>query len=134
MNPYHELEHSANWAFRAFGQTLVELYANAAYVLFALEGALDSAPTKTRAVSIQAAEREPLLANWLNALLNLQAENGETYSKFEISELTDTTLKATIQGAPAVPDLRLLKAVTSHNLDITQTASGSWQATIVVDV
>jgi len=134
MNPYEELDHTADWAFRAFGGTLVELFANAAYALFALEGALDTVPTSKQTVVIEGLDRETLLVNWLNELLYLQETRRETYSKFELSDLTDTHLQATIHGAPANPTIKFIKTVTFHNLSITQTESGGWQATIVVDV
>jgi SHS2 domain-containing protein len=38
-----------------------------------------------------------------------------------------------VHGAPAPPGIKFIKAVTYHDLKITQTDRG-WQATVVVDV
>jgi len=133
MKPYEEIDHTADWAFRAFGRDLVELYSNAAYALFALEGALDTQSTLTREVRVEGVDREALLVNWLNELLYLQETQHETYQRFELSELSETKLRATIHGAPASPTTKFIKAVTFHDLKIIQTPEG-WQATIVVDV
>ena len=133
MDRYQELDHTADWAFRAFGKDLQELFANAAYALFALEGALDAQSTLTRDIRVEGIDREALLVNWLSELLYLQETHQETYQSFDITKLTDTELEATIQGAQAQPATKFIKAVTYHDLKIEQTERG-WQATIVVDV
>lgn len=133
MNRYEEVDHTADWAFRAFGSTLPELYENAAFALFALEGALDAAPTLQRTVEAQGVDREALLVNWLNELLFLQETQNETYQKFQVLELTERALRAEVSGAKGQPVSKFIKAVTFHDLKIEQTASG-WQVTIVVDV
>ncbi len=133
MNPYEEIDHTADWAFRAFGKDLKELYANAAYALFALEGALDAQSTLTREIHVEGIDREALLVNWLSELLFQQETKRETYQKFDITQLTDTELEATVHGAQTQPITKFIKAVTYHDLKIEQTENG-WQATIVVDV
>lgn len=133
MNRYEEIDHTADWAFRAFGHDLKELYQNAAYALFALEGALDAPSTLARDIEVSAIDREALLVQWLNELLFLHETQHETYQGFDISELTDTNLRATVQGARSREITKLIKAVTFHDLRIQQMPNG-WQATLVVDV
>lgn len=133
MDRYQELDHTADWSFRAFGRDLAELFANAAYALFALEGALDAQSTLTREIRAEGIDREALLVNWLSELLFLQETRYETYQRFDITKLTDTELEATVWGAQAQPATKFIKAVTYHDLKIEQTEKG-WQATVVVDV
>lgn len=133
MDRYQELDHTADWSFRAFGRDLAELFANAAYALFALEGALDAQSTLTREIRVEGIDREALLVNWLSELLFLQETRHETYQRFDITKLTDTELEATVWGAQAQPATKFIKAVTYHDLKIEQTEKG-WQATVVVDV
>ncbi len=130
---YEELDHTADWAFRAFGTDLKELFQNAAYALFALEGALDAQSTLTREIYVEGIDREALLVNWLSELLFLQETKRETYQKFEITKLSDTELQATVHGAHTQPITKFIKAVTYHDLKIKQTEKG-WEATVVVDV
>ncbi|OQY97758.1 MAG: hypothetical protein B6D41_03040 [Chloroflexi bacterium UTCFX4] len=130
---YEELDHTADWAFRAFGSDLKELFQNAAYALFALEGALDAQSTLTREIYVEGIDREALLVNWLSELLFLQETKRETYQKFEITKLSDTELQATVHGAHTQPITKFIKAVTYHDLKIEQTEKG-WEATVVVDV
>lgn len=130
---YEEIEHTADWAFRVTAPTLPELFTTAAAAIFALEGAIDAQSTLTREVQVEGMDRESLLVNWLNELLFLQETRRETYQKFELEQFSDTSLQATIHGAPASPTIKFIKAVTFHNLEIVQTDTG-WETTIVVDV
>ncbi len=133
MNRYEEIDHTADWAFRAYGNDLKELFENAAYALFALEGALDAQSTLTREIHVAGIDREALLVNWLSELLFLQETKRETYQKFEIEKLSETELSATVHGAQTQPLTKFIKAVTYHDLRIEQTEK-EWQATVVVDV
>jgi SHS2 domain-containing protein len=133
MKRYEELDHTADWSFRAFGRDLCELYENAAYALSALQGVLDIQPTLSRSIHVEAIDREALMVNWLAEILYLQETKHEAYQEFQVTRLTDTTLDAELDGAPAPLETKFVKAVTYHELKIEQTASG-WQAQLVVDV
>jgi SHS2 domain-containing protein len=133
LKRFEEIEHTADWAFRAFGRDLKELFENAAFALFSLEGVSGNPSTVTRRVIVQGIDLESLLVNWLSELLFLQETCGETYSRFTVEDLTPAVLSATIQGSPSGPLNKFVKAVTYHDLHIEQAAEG-WQATVVVDV
>lgn len=133
MKRFEEIEHTADWAFRAYGGNLKELFENAAHALFALEGAVANDATIVRQVRVDGIDYESLLVNWLSELLFLQETRGETYSQFAVEQLGPTALSATIQGAPTAPLNKFIKAVTYHNLKIERTPAG-WQVTVIVDV
>lgn len=133
MKRFEELEHTADWAFRAYGRDLPELYENAAYALFALEGVTGGKTTVARQVAVEGIDYEAVLVNWLSELLYLQETRGETYHQFQVEAVTPTALRATIRGAPSGALNKFVKAITYHDLKIEPTAEG-WQATVVVDV
>lgn len=133
MKRFEEIPHTADWSFRAFGKDVRELFANAAYAIFALEGAEPGKSKIVRAVAVTGMDYESLLVNWLTELLWLQESNRETYHRFQIETLTPTELHAQVFGAPLIRLNKIIKAVTYHNLKIEQTTNG-WQATVVVDV
>lgn len=133
MKRFEEIEHTADWAFRAYGRDLRELFENAAFAVFTLEDAVPESAPVTRQVSVHAIDYESLLVNWLSELLFLQETSRETYSEFHITSISPTDLNATISGAPSGPLNKFVKAVTYHDLRIEQTPEG-WQATVVVDV
>lgn len=135
MKRFEEIPHTADWSFRAFGRDARELFENAAHALFALEGARARADARetARAVYVAALDYESLLVNWLTELLWLQEAQREMYRRFDIPVLTPTELRAQVFGVPLAHLAKSIKAVTYHNLTITQTAQG-WQAVVVVDV
>ena len=133
MKRFEELDHTADWAFRAYGRDLKELYENAAYALFTLEGAAEGERTITREVQVAGIDREAVLVNWLSELLYLQETRGEVYGEFHVHTLTPTALGATIKGGKSGPLNKFVKAITYHDLKIEPISDG-WQATVVVDV
>jgi len=133
MKRFEEIPHTADWSFRAFGKDLRELFENAAYAMFALEGAEPGEAKITRAVAVTGIDYESLLVNWLTELLWLQESHHETYQRFQIETITPTALRAQVFGAPMAGLNKIIKAITYHNLKIEQTAE-RWQATVVVDV
>ena len=134
MQHFQEIEHTADWAFRAHGRDLAQLFANAARGMFELQGSTKSGETSVaRGVAVSGVDRETLLVNWLNELLYLQETQHETYSHFEIMEISDTHLRACVHGRPSRPEGKLIKAVTFHDLEVRRSEDG-WEAAIVVDV
>lgn len=133
MKRFEEIPHTADWSFRAFGKDLRELFENAAFAIFALEGAEPGKSKIARVVNVTGIDYESMLVNWLTELLWLQESNRETYHRFQIESITPTNLRAQVFGAPITRLNKVIKAVTYHNLKIEQTANG-WQATVVVDV
>ena len=132
--PFQEVEHTADRAFHVRGRDLAELFARAAEAMFALQGVRQQQPaTVTREVELSAVDRESLLVDWLNELLYLQETHRESYFQFDVEEISDTRLLATIRGAPEHESRRIIKAVTFHDLAIQQTGN-EWKATVVVDV
>ncbi len=135
---YEEIPHTADWSFRAYGRDLKELFENAAYAIFAMEGTLppDAAtrvPEVTRTVETGGLDYESVLVNWLNELLYLQDTRQETFFRFQIDELSPQSLHARVYGRSNANIEKLVKAATFHDLKIERTPEG-WQAVVVVDV
>jgi SHS2 domain-containing protein len=135
MNSFEEVEHTADWAFRARGSDLKQLFANAAQAMFELQAGAESPREnlQERQIEVQAFDRESLLVHWLNELLYLQEKHGETYSNFDIQEISDTSLGARVRGQRSPGVARMIKAVTFHGLEIKRVGE-CWEATVVVDV
>ena len=135
MKRFEEIPHTADWSFRAFGKDLRELFENAAFAIFAMEGAEANcdAPLRCVAIEVSGIDYESLLVNWLTELLWLQESNHETYHQFRINSLSPTQLRAQVYGKPITKLDKLIKAVTYHNLKIEEAANG-WEAVVVVDV
>ncbi len=137
MKRFEEIPHTADWSFRAFGHDLRELFENAAFAMFSMQGLTDSNSPRAdeieRAVQVQGIDYESLLVNWLSELLYLQETNREIYRRFRVEKISPTTLAARVFGQPIRKIDKIIKAVTYHNLKIEQTPNG-WEAVVVVDV
>lgn len=135
--PFEVIEHTADVGIIARGETLSEVFANAAagMMSFIINPSLVRA-RETRRIVVEAEDRDALLVAWLNELLVLL--NGESFvpREFRIVQLTDTRLVAEVQGEPVDRDrhqFRLdVKAATYHQLEISR--NEAWHAKIIFDV
>ena len=131
---FREVEHTADRAFTVRGRDLAELFERAAYALCAIQGqAPATGETVRREIELSGIDRETLLVNWLNELLYLQEVHKESYSRFQVKTISDTSLRASVHGSPDASSRRIVKAVTFHGLKVEHLPEG-WGATIVVDV
>jgi SHS2 domain-containing protein len=131
---FEEVEHTADLALKVHGHSLKEVFANAAYGLFSLMADLENlAPSVSRAVHLEAPDRESLLVDWLNELLYLHEVEEEIYTRFEIEALSSTALSAIVWGAQIAASKLAVKAATFHDLEIRETEDG-YLATVVFDV
>jgi len=130
---FEEIEHTADLAIRAYGRDMKELFANAAYGMFALMAKPSKKTTCEREVSLEATDYESLLVDWLNELIYLHEVEGETYSQFAIETLLPAKLKAHVTGGLTKSKTKAIKAATFHELEVVKTDKG-YEATVVFDV
>ncbi|HDQ70771.1 MAG TPA: archease [Chloroflexi bacterium] len=132
---FEEIEHTADLSIRVWGGNLAELFANAAYGLaHQLAVDPDSIPAAVeRQVELEAYDLETLLVDWLDELLYLGEQDALVFTAFDVAEITDHRLRATVRGGPPVEHRSAVKATTFHELEIVQTDEG-YETTIVFDV
>jgi SHS2 domain-containing protein len=135
---YWQLPHTADLAWRIRGQSLAELFENAA-------GALTATITdrrylrrrERRTVELESPDREALLVDWLNHLLYLFDVEGFLGREFHLTSLSERRLKATAWGEAfdpqRHPEKSAVKAATYHHLEIRPWGDG-WQATVILDL
>ncbi len=117
------LEHTSDIGIIAYGSGIREVYINAARGMFSLITSPDDVEEgEDREIEIEATDSEGLLVAWLNELIYLFDAENMLLKRFDITRLTDTTLKATVYGERA--DLSRhsikigIKAATYHMLSI----------------
>jgi SHS2 domain-containing protein len=131
---YEEIDHTADWALQIRAGDLEGLLVHAAFGMLQLAGAEPrEGPTKKRWIELQATDSESLLVTWLEELLFIIETEEVTFTEFDLKIERDTYLTATIQEAPLENIKEHIKAVTYHDLRITQTENG-FEVTIVFDV
>lgn len=135
---YVQLDHTGDIRVKIFGNSLKELFVNAAYALFDTitdASKIDSQLAET--VEISGIDKEELLVNWLSELNYLFLTESKIFNKFEINHFRDIELSATVIGekfnSHKHPLNTEIKAVTFHDLQIEQIGD-RWETKIVFDI
>jgi SHS2 domain-containing protein len=136
--PYRQIPHTADLAWRLWGEDLPQLFENAGRALSATLTDLRHVRRRaTRKVNLTAGDREALLVDWLNHLLYLFDIDGFLGRDFKVVSLTPERLEAQVTGESFDPGRHpggtAVKAATYHHLEISPAADG-WQATVVLDL
>jgi len=134
---FREIEHTSETGFIAEGETLNEVFVEAARALF--EVMADTSNVEARLehqVELSAPDVEQLIHNWLEELNFLSQTRHELYSYFEVT-IDDNRLSATLRGEPIdlhKHRLRLeVKAVTYGDFYLKKKGDG-WETRVIVDV
>ena len=117
------IEHTADMGLVAYGKSLAEAFANAAYGLFSLIVEPNKVKEKeSRKVTVQAQDAEGLLFNWINELIYIFEVERLLFKSFNITEFTGQSLEATCWGEKYDPSRHQLKtgvkSATYHMLKV----------------
>lgn len=136
--PYEAFEHTADIGLHAYGQTLPELFVNAAAGMESLmvsPGQIE--PRVHREITAEGHDLVSLLVSWLNELIFLFDTEYLLLNQFEINEFTDTHLRATVSGEPYDSTRHELssaiKAVTWHEASVEPEPEG-YKARVIFDI
>lgn len=135
---FEPIDHTADAGFRVRGDTLPELFRNAARCLFeALGETAGVTAAESHAVELAAEEHAALLRAWLSEILYLSYVRKLVLSDSEILEVSATALIARASGE-AYDEARHerhpeIKAVTWHDLAVTRIGD-RWEAVFILDL
>ena len=139
MNPrFQILEHPSDVGIEAYGNSLEELFENAALGLFSLISVPEGIGMGQRLhLGLDSMDLENLLVRWLNELLYLYDGENFLIARTDVRSVSQTSLEGFMLGETynsKKHELKLdVKAVTYHQLQI-ENISGSWKARFFVDV
>ena len=136
--PYRLIDHTGDLGLEVRGNNPPDLFANAAWAFTdILVDAAKVRADRMQDITVEAPDREALLAAWLGELLYLFDARGLVFNRFEIREWTEEKLAARAWGEKFDPDRhgfrQGVKAVTYHQLQIRRTAKG-WRARVILDI
>jgi SHS2 domain-containing protein len=133
--PFEVIEHTADWSIRVWAPDLPALFARAAQgMAYLLVGDLAAVPqTVTAEISLEGYDAVDLLVAWLSELAYFTEQDGTVFTTIDDLRLIPPSLSATVRGGPPAEILKHIKAVTYHDLRITEMADGL-ETTIVFDV
>lgn len=120
---YEIIDHTADIGIVAYGMSLKDVFANAAFALFSLMTDLNDVNEEVCLEAEASADnREDLLVEWLNELIYLFEVKNVLLKRFDINELTDTVLRARCHGEKIDPQRHIVargvKAATYHMLRV----------------
>lgn len=138
MQPFEVLDHTADVGLKSYGETLKEVFENAAIGMFSLITDLDNVKVSLSAeIEIEAEDRETLLVEWLNELLYRFEVEYLVFKRFEIVDWDEEyRLRARAYGE--LLDLgrhqikTQIKATSYHELKIEH--SDGWSAQVIFDI
>jgi SHS2 domain-containing protein len=138
VKKYEQTDHTADIGLKIFGNSLPDLFANAAYALCdTLTDISKVSPTTKQTFLLQRDTTEELLVEWMGNLLYTFETEDLLFSRFNIISINKNSLSAEAEGEffnSAVHTIKNeVKAVTYHKLKIEE-KSGLWQAEVVLDI
>ena len=130
------IEHTADIGLIAYGKTLAEAFANAAYGMFSIIAGLRNVKeVESREVDIAKEDVESLLFEWLNSLIYFFDVDMLLLKRFDIKEFDEHRLKAVCYGEkydPTRHHLKLgVKSATYHMLKVDREKN---QVRVIFDV
>ena len=130
---YRELEHTADWELEVWAPDMAELLEIAARGMYHLMGVeLDPGPRQDRRLTLEAADREALLVDFLGELLFIHEAEGVVFDDFDLT-VDGGRLEAALTGSSAGTKAKEIKAVTYHGLRVAETERGV-ETRVVFDV
>ena len=137
MARFEVIDHTADVGLVAYGSDLKEAFANAAYGMFSLIAELEGVGAGfCREIDLQAPDQETLLVDWLNELLYMFDVDHVVLSRFEITDLNRSRLRARVFGEWIDASRHQLKgavkAATYHLLKIEK--GNGFRIQVILDV
>ena len=136
--PHELLEHPADIGFRAFGDSLEELFANSALAMLSIAGDPEAVqPCELYPFAVKSGDMDSLMVDWLSEVLYWFDGKRIAFHEFRVTELRGNAIEAVGMGEPRDsqkhPAHLVIKAVTYHQLKIEQRA-GVWIAEVYLDI
>ena len=137
MTRFESFDHTADVGIVAYGSNLKEAYANVAYGMFSLIADLKEVNEEIqRDIDIQALDRESLVVDWLNELLYIFDVDHVIFSRFEITALSQSQLRAKAYGEKIDASRHQLKtevkAATYHLLKVEK--GNGFKIQVILDI
>ncbi|MCL1978280.1 MAG: archease [Candidatus Bathyarchaeota archaeon] len=137
------LEHTADVYVRAYGDSMQEAYENAALAMFETITKTGKVGQKEEEIiTVEAEDQYALLYSWLEALLVNSETKGMLYSKFQITDWTETAesfkITAHVWGekfqSKKHPQKVAVKAVTYHRMVVMREKEGKVVLEFILDI
>jgi len=132
------IEHPSDVGFEVYGDTLEELYANAAIAMYSFMTDLDEiAEDVERAIVLNSEDLYSLMFDWLDELIFLFDSESLVMRSFDIAiDESNFSILGTCKGGKFDPSRHesgiIIKAVTYNMMEVKK--NEEWSARVVLDV
>jgi protein archease len=137
IDRWEHFHHESDIGVRGIGATKEKAFEQAALALTAVITEEEIKPETRVDISLEEADLEFLLADWLNALIFEIATRTMLFSKFEVV-IENSSLRAQAWGEPVNVEKHQpaveVKGATFTELSVKEIPGGGWMAQCVVDV
>jgi SHS2 domain-containing protein len=135
---FEVLEHPADVGFIAYGQTLKELFANAALAMMSLAYELDGVEERERReLTAEGGGTDALLYSWLAEVLAVADAEHLVFRRFVVTELNAGRVRGVAHGEKFDKARHhagtYVKAVTLHQFRVERSGK-AWSARVFLDV
>lgn len=128
------LDHLADLKIRAWGKNLPEVFINMATGMLQAQKHHFSKPTRAeREITVSSTDKHSLLIDFLSEILYLSAVNKEVYPQINITQFSETKLKAKLQAVKVNQFDLEIKAVTYGQGEVKKIKDG-WEAIVIFDI
>jgi SHS2 domain-containing protein len=136
--PFEILEHPADVGFLAFGETLAEMFANAALAMITLACDPETIrETEQRKIEATGEDVESLLFAWLAEILAVMDAERLVLRRVSVAFLDEGRVRGVAHGEKMDRERHrtgvAIKAVTFHQLAVENTDDG-WRARVFLDL
>lgn len=130
---FEELAHTADWSLRVWAPDLAGLLEQAARGMYELSGVrLKEGSREQRSLKVESTDAEGLLVNFLGELLHFAEKENIAFDTYNLA-VSESALRADLEGAAIAERSKEIKAVTYHNLKVEKKTTGL-EVEIVFDV
>jgi SHS2 domain-containing protein len=138
LKKFEYVEHTADLGLKAYGETLENLFSNAAEALFEVMVSVETIQARqSQVIEVNAPSLDDLMVCWLNELLYTFDTERFLFRRYEIEHLDPSFIKAKAFGEPLDPSRHVtktgIKAVTYHRPYVRQ-KDGGWECQVLLDL
>ena len=136
MSGFEILEHTADVGVAARGKSPEDVFEQATRGLLNITGASADGSGERVEIEVQANDLAGVLVDWLEEVLYLQDARDSVVTDLKVLVAEQKRVAGWVEIVPRGRDLEgtAVKAITYHQLEVTQQPDGTWFATVYFDI
>ena len=136
LSGFEILEHTADVGIAARGDSAEDVFEQATRGLLDITGASGDGSGERVEIEVHANDIAGVLVDWLEEVLYLQDARDSVVTGLKVVVAERTRAVGWVEVAPRARDLEgtAVKAITYHQLEVTEQSDGNWFATVYFDI